>query len=95
MKILALIIFLVLAAVDCADAHVISWTYAPAIVPAQGFRIYRKKANQAGYTLLATATAGARSYIDKDRTNGNCYFVTPYNAIGTKDPVPTICAVCR
>lgn len=89
---LAVILALFLSAP--ANAHDLTWdwTQTPGGVAPIGFNVFRKKATETVYTLLATPDATARSYSDPDRTVGNCYSVSAYGQFGTS-PGVTVCAL--
>lgn len=77
-----------------ASAHDLTWDWiqtagggAPTI-----FNVFRKKANEVAYALIATPAATARSYSDPDRTMGNCYALTAINDFGASASV-TACAM--
>ena len=81
---LATIFFLAVASV--AQAFDISWV--PATPTNQeGFKVYRKKAADASYTLLVSTLSATTSHSDPDRTIGNCYRVTAFNFAGESAPV--------
>ena len=74
-------------------AHDLSWTYTPGAVSHTGFTIYRQKAGEPAFTPLAKVADTVRSYVDPDRTIGNCYRVTAFNAFGESSPVGGCAAV--
>ena len=77
-----------------ASAHDLTWDWTQTQgggVPT-GFNVFRKKATEAAYSLLAATDANARSFSDPDRTVGNCYALTAFNAFGASASV-TACAM--
>lgn len=82
--IIALALLLV-SSIECY-AWDLAWTYTPGTVAHTGFRIYRKQASEAGYSLLATVADTARTFSDPVRLIGDCYRVTAFIPLGETAP---------
>ena len=83
---IAAVVMLMIAAPAWSHDLTWDWTQGAGGVPT-GFNIFRKKAAETAYTLLATTAASARSYSDSDRAIGNCYAVTASNDFGASASV--------